>query len=43
MAITGKLLTAEAFEQLPGDGKLYEPIDRQLRQIPRLTMRQGEV
>jgi hypothetical protein len=40
---TGKLLTSEEFEQLPGDSKLYELLDGQLRQIPRLTMWQGEV
>jgi hypothetical protein len=43
VASTGKLLSAEAFEQLPGDGKLYALIDGQLRQIPRLTRWQGEI
>jgi hypothetical protein len=43
MATTEKLLTAEEFERLPDDGKLYELIDGQLRQIPRLTMWQGEI
>src|SRR5688572_2942853 len=38
-----KLLTAEEFEELPDDGKLYELIDGQLREIPQLTMWQGEV
>jgi Uma2 family endonuclease len=43
MATTEKLLTAEEFEQLPDDGKLYELIDGQLREMPQLTMWQGEV
>jgi Uma2 family endonuclease len=43
MASTGKLLTAEEFEQLSDDGRLYEPIDGELREIPQLTMWQGEV
>jgi Uma2 family endonuclease len=43
MATTEKLMTAEEFEQLPDDGKLYELIDGQLREIPQLTMWQGEV
>jgi hypothetical protein len=36
------LLTAEQFEALPDDGKLYELIDGQLREITPLTMWQGE-
>jgi len=43
MATTEKLLTAEEFERLPDDGKLYELIDGYLREIPGLTMWQGEV
>jgi Uma2 family endonuclease len=43
MATTEKVLTAEEFERLPDDGKLYELIDGQLRETPRLTMWQGEV
>jgi Uma2 family endonuclease len=43
MATTEKLLTAEEFERLPDDGKLYELIDGQLHEIPQLTMWQGEV
>jgi hypothetical protein len=38
MAATEELLTAEEFEQLPDDGKLYELIDGQLREILQLTM-----
>ena len=43
MATTEKLLTAEEFEKLPDDGKLYELIDGELREIAPLTMWQGEV
>jgi Uma2 family endonuclease len=43
MATTEKLLTAEEFERLPDDGKLYELIDGVLREISNLTMWQGEV
>jgi Uma2 family endonuclease len=43
MATTEKLLTAEEFKGLPDDGKRYELIDGQLREIPQLTMWQGEV
>ncbi|MGH8065203.1 MAG: Uma2 family endonuclease [Candidatus Entotheonellia bacterium] len=43
MATTEKLLTAEEFEELPDDGKLYELIDGQPREITPLTMWQGEV
>jgi Uma2 family endonuclease len=43
MATTEKLLTAEEFEHLPDDGKLYDLIDGELREIPQLTMWQGEV
>jgi Uma2 family endonuclease len=43
MAPTGKLLTAEEFERLHDDGRLYELIDGELREIPQLTMWQGEV
>jgi Uma2 family endonuclease len=43
MATTEKLLTAEEFEALPDDGKRYELIDGELREMPQLTMWQGEV
>jgi Uma2 family endonuclease len=43
MAITEKLMTAEEFERLPDDGKLYELIDGEPREIAQLTMWQGEV
>ena len=43
MATTEKLLTAEAFEQLPDDGKRYELIDGELREMAVLTMWHGEV
>jgi Uma2 family endonuclease len=43
MAATGRLLTAEEFERLSDDDKLYELIDGERREIPRLTMWQGEV
>jgi Uma2 family endonuclease len=33
MATTEKLLTAEEFEQLPDDGKRYELIDGELREM----------
>jgi len=34
MATTEKLMTAEEFERFRGDGKLYELIDGELREIP---------
>jgi hypothetical protein len=34
MAATGRLLTAEEFEQLPDEGRLYELVDGELREIP---------
>jgi len=43
MAIAKKLITAEEFEKLPDDGKLYELIDGELREMSPLTMWQGEV
>ena len=43
MAPTGKLLTATEFERLPDDGKLYELIDGELREMSPVTMWQGEV
>jgi hypothetical protein len=33
-ATTEKLMTAEEFERLRGDGRLYELIDGELREIP---------
>ncbi|HXH13389.1 MAG TPA: Uma2 family endonuclease [Alphaproteobacteria bacterium] len=43
MATTEKLLTAEEFEALPDDGKRYELIDGELREMAPLTMWHGEV
>jgi Uma2 family endonuclease len=43
MATTEKLLTAEAFEQLPDDGKRYELIDGELREMPPTVNWHGEV
>jgi Uma2 family endonuclease len=43
MAPDGKLLTAEEFEQLPDEGRLYELVDGVLRETLPLTMWQGEV
>ena len=43
MTTTDRWLTAEEFEHLPDDGKLYELIDGVRREILHLTMWQGEV
>ena len=43
MATTEKLLTAEEFEQLPDDGKRYELIDGELRQMAPTVNWHGEV
>ena len=43
MATTEKLLTAEAFEHLPDDGKRYELIDGELREMPPTVNWHGEV
>jgi Uma2 family endonuclease len=43
MASTEKLLTAEAFEQLPDDGKRYELIDGELREMAPTVNWHGEV
>ena len=43
MATTEKLLTAEEFEELPDDGKRYELIDGELRQIAPTVNWHGEV
>jgi Uma2 family endonuclease len=43
MATTEKLLTAEAFEQLPDDGKRYELIDGELREMAPTLNWHGEV
>jgi Uma2 family endonuclease len=43
MATTGKLLTAEEFEQLPNDGKRYELIDGELREMAPTVHWHGEV
>jgi Uma2 family endonuclease len=43
MAITEKLLTAEEFEQLPDDGKRYELIDGELREMAPAVNWHGEV
>jgi Uma2 family endonuclease len=43
MAITEKLLTAEAFEQLPDEGKRYELIDGELREMAPTVNWHGEV
>jgi Uma2 family endonuclease len=43
MATTEKLLTAEQFEQLPDDGKLYELIDGELREMAPTVNWHGEV
>ena len=43
MATTAKLLTAEEFEQLPDDGKRYELIDGELREMPPTVNWHGEV
>jgi hypothetical protein len=36
-------MTTEEFEQLPDDGKLYELIDGEPREITPLMMWQGEI
>jgi hypothetical protein len=41
MATVGKRMTAEKFEPLPDEGKLYELIDGELREISPLTMWPG--
>ena len=41
MATVGKPMTAEAFEPLPDEGKLYALIDGELREISPLTMWPG--
>jgi Uma2 family endonuclease len=43
MATTEKLLTAEEFEQVPDDGKRYELIDGELREMPPTVSWHGEV
>jgi Uma2 family endonuclease len=43
MATTEKLLTAEEFEQLPNDGKRYELIDGELREMAPTVNWHGEV
>jgi Uma2 family endonuclease len=43
MATTEKLLTAEEFEALPDDGKRYELIDGELREMPPTAHWHGEV
>jgi Uma2 family endonuclease len=43
MATTEKLLTAEEFERLPDDGKRYELIDGELREIAPTLNWHGEV
>ena len=43
MATTEKLLTAEEFEALPDDGKRYELIDGELREIAPMVYWHGEV
>jgi Uma2 family endonuclease len=43
MATTEKLLTAEEFEALPDDGKRYELIDGELREMPPTVNWHGEV
>ena len=43
MATTEKLLTAEEFEQLPEDGKGYELIDGELREMAPTVNWHGEV
>lgn len=43
MATTEKLLTAEEFEELPDDGKRYELIDGELRQMAPTVNWHGEV
>jgi Uma2 family endonuclease len=43
MAITEKLLTAEEFEQLPDDGKRYELLDGELREMAPTVYWHGEV
>jgi Uma2 family endonuclease len=43
MATTEKLLTAEEFEQLPDDGKRYELIDGELREVAPTVNWHGEV
>jgi Uma2 family endonuclease len=43
MATTEKLLTAEEFERLPDDGKRYELIDGELREMPPTVYWHGEV
>jgi Uma2 family endonuclease len=43
MATTEKLLTAEEFEQLPDDGKRYELIDGELREMAPTVNWHGEV
>jgi Uma2 family endonuclease len=43
MATTEKLLTAEEFEQLPDDGKHYELIDGELREMAPTVNWHGEV
>jgi Uma2 family endonuclease len=43
MATTEKLLTAEEFEQLPDDGKRYELIDGELREMAPTAYWHGEV
>jgi Uma2 family endonuclease len=43
MATIEKLLTAEEFERLPDDGKRYELIDGELREMPPTVYWHGEV
>jgi Uma2 family endonuclease len=43
MATTEKLLTAEEYEQLPNDGKRYELIDGELREMAPTVNWHGEV
>src|SRR6201988_3190519 len=43
MATTEKLLTVEEFEQLPDDGKRYELIDGELREMAPTVNWHGEV
>jgi Uma2 family endonuclease len=43
MATTEKLMTAEEFEQLPDDGKRYELIDGELREMAPTVNWHGEV
>jgi len=41
IATVGKRMTAEEFEPLPDEGKLYELIDGELREISPLTIGPG--